>query len=263
LLLQSQAKHIFAREAFKSAVWVGAVYATPDAVEFERIIIIYDPKYSENEVWKSYRSCEENNLKDLYQCKNEHFWARVARIERICSCEEDYLNDPDQSKLERAWGRRIKIERIFEGIIGHWEDVEALFYAETLHGDFNCRVLRNLRSVYHKKAEVIYIRIKESLPLVKSLVAAAEKESTSSSKLSQQANEIAEILNYDIMDIIDVPKYLAKKMGDYSLCEYTLRQLSCGLESSQVTVWHFLYGGTDYGLSHPSAYLYLGTELED
>jgi hypothetical protein len=143
-LLQSQAKHIFTRKAFKSAVWVGVVYKS-DNVDPEwvtlNIVIVYNPNYSRNKVWMLYSSEEENHGKD-----------------------------PDQHKLERAWDRNINIRRIFEGSLGCWKDVEALFYAETLHGDFNCRVLRNLRSVHREKAEEYQTKLNKSIELVTNLI---------------------------------------------------------------------------------------------
>ncbi|KAN0067065.1 hypothetical protein V8E54_014851 [Elaphomyces granulatus] len=121
-LLQSQAKHVFTRKAFKSVVWVGINYP-PNGMDPKwalDIIIVHDPNYSEDEVWKLY-SCEENN------------WGEW---------------DPDRRKPKHAWNRKVKIERIFEGSFYCWSDVQALFHAETLHGDYNCQFLRNLRSHY-------------------------------------------------------------------------------------------------------------------
>ena len=86
--------------------------------------------------------------------------------------EENYGQDPDEHKLERAWDQKIDIRRIFEGSLDCWKDVESLFYAETLHGDFNCRVLRNLRSIHREKAEKYRTKLNESYELVTDLIAA-------------------------------------------------------------------------------------------
>ena len=186
-LLQSQAKPVFTREAFKSAVWVGVVYASSNGVGPKRaslnIVIVYNPKYSENKVW------------ELYFCEEKDMW-----------------EDPDQPKLERAWDRKVKILRIFEGSSHYWKDVEALFYAETLHGDFNCRVLRNLRSIYYEKAEEYQTMLNKSFELVTNLMA-ARKESMSSPEASQQAYEIAKILETGTMDIVRTPWRLAEILG--------------------------------------------------
>lgn len=134
-------------------MWIGVVYASSNGVDLKRasstLISIYDPKYSENKVW------------ELYPCEEKDMW-----------------EDPDQPKLERAWDRKVKILRIFEGSLRYWKDVEALFYAETLHGDFNCRVLRNLRSIHYEKAEEYQTMLNKSFELVTNLMA-ARKESMS------------------------------------------------------------------------------------
>ena len=127
-------------------MWVGVNYPVwvPDDVAPKRaalnIIIVYDPNYSEDKVWKLY------------------------------PCEENDGEDPDRPKLKRAWDRKVKIQRIFEGSFCYWEDVEALFYAETLHGDFNCLFLQNLRSYYLGKAEEYQTKLNKSIELVTNLI---------------------------------------------------------------------------------------------
>jgi hypothetical protein len=172
-LLQSQAKHVFTREAFKSAVWVGAAYdPDSDDMDFQWIVIVYDPDYSEDEVWELYRSCEQ--------------WSE----------------DPDRPKLKHAWGRRVKIRRIFQEPLRHWEDVEALFHAETLHGDFDCQVLQTLRSLYYEKAIEYHLKLSKSMALVENLMAG-------STEACKQAHKIGKILEGDTMDIMTEPKGLA------------------------------------------------------
>jgi hypothetical protein len=111
-------------------VWVGVVYASSNGVDpkgaslkFLNIVIVYDPKYSENKFW------------ELYSCQEKDMW-----------------EDPDQPKLERAWDRKVKILRIFEGSLRYWKDVEALFYAETLHGDGFCKT--SVLSIMRKRKSI-------------------------------------------------------------------------------------------------------------
>ena len=167
-------------------MWVGIDYP-PDGVDPKwalDIIIVYDPNYSEDKVWKLY-SCEENN------------WGE---------------SDPDRPKLKRAWNRKVKIQKNFEGSFYYWSDVEALFHYETLHGDFNCQFLRTLRSDYLVKAEEYQTKLDKSIELVTNL-RAAEKVSMSSPEASQQAYKIAEILEPDTMDIVKNPRNTAKTLG--------------------------------------------------
>jgi hypothetical protein len=202
-------------------MWVGVVYDwNPDndnvAPEWTtlNIVIVYNPDYSRNKVWRLYSSEEEN-----------------------------YGRDPDEHKLERAWGRKIEIRRIFEGSLGCWNDVEALFYAETLHGDFNCRVLRNLRSVHREKAEMYQTKLNESYELVTDLIAA--EKSMSSHEASQQAYKIAKILKADTMDVVHTPHALAEKLGkmgsDCPSWPETLQRLKRRLLGSQAKVELLLY----------------------
>jgi len=198
-------------------VWVGVVYKS-DNVDPEwitlNIVIVYNPNYSRNKVWMLYSSEEENHGKD-----------------------------PDQHKLERAWDRNINIRRIFEGSLGCWKDVEALFYAETLHGDFNCRVLRNLRSVHREKAEEYQTKLNKSFELVTDLMAA--EKSMSSHEASQQAYEIAKILKADTMDVVHTPHALAEELAemgsDHASWPETLQNLEMVLLGSHAKVELLLY----------------------
>jgi len=203
-------------------MWVGVVYNyglnNYDSVAPEwttlHIVIVYNPDYSQSKVWRTYSS-EEGN----------------------------YDEDPDEHRLKRAWDRKIDIRRIFEGSLDCWKDVESLFYAETLHGDFNCRVLRNLRSVHREKAEKYRTMLNESYELVTDLIAA--EKSMSSHEASQQAYKIAKILKADTMDIIQTPHELAESLGemgsDCPLWPETLQTLKRRLFGGQAKVELLLY----------------------
>jgi hypothetical protein len=191
--LRRQAAHVFAKKAFKHATWVGVFYRPHQGVHPENtrlnIVIFFDPNYSPNKIW------------DLY------------------ADEVDvWMEDPDQPKLERAWDRRVTISRIFEGSLHSWDDVEALFYAETLYGNFNHPVLRQLRFTYYERAKEYQTKLDESFLLVDNL-RDAEKQSIGSPEASQQASEIANILKADtvyepLQHLLGIPRRYAKYLEE-------------------------------------------------
>jgi len=184
-LLRSQAAPVFRRKAFRHAVWVGICYdslfgprATLPKLSPVEIVIFYDPKYSEDQIWDSY-SCEPE--------------------------EDGFHEDPDKPKLKRAWGRKVKIWRVFEGALRSYKDFERVFQAgaQTLHGNFNNSSLQKFRSTYYQKAEEYCKKLKESVDRL----SIAEESIKSGSEASQHAHQIAEILKFDIKDPL---RYLVK-----------------------------------------------------
>jgi hypothetical protein len=177
-------------------MWVGILYAKytqdmlPKPLPLD-IVIFYDPTYSEKQIWDSKKSCE-----DIY-----------------------WPDDTDESKLERAWDRQVNMSRIYEGTLLSWKDVEAVFHAETLYGDFNNPVLQNLRSFYCTKVKECQKYIDESVPLVENLRIARESiMSGSELEISQQAYKIASILEADTCSplgfLLDDPRECAKRLGE-------------------------------------------------
>jgi hypothetical protein len=144
-ILQSKAKEVLTREAFKHVVWVGVLYSShtlssrPKPLPLD-LVIFHDPKYSEEQIWNLYGSCGEVP------------W-----------------EDPDQSKFERAWNQKVNISKNFEGNFRYWNDVEATFYAETLYGHYNQPALQNLRSVYYQNVKECLKNLSESVELVRNL----------------------------------------------------------------------------------------------
>jgi hypothetical protein len=222
LELQSQAEQVFGREAFKHVMWVGIHYSKltrdmlPKPFPLD-IVIFYDPRYPENQIWESYKSCEGIHLSE----------------------------DPDKSKLERAWGRMVRILRIYEGTLLHWNDVEAVFHAETLYGDFNNPVLRNFRSFYCHKINECQRILGESALLVENL--RISKESMSSSEVSQQAYRIAGILATDtwspLLHLVELPRGRAEILWKTSSHDpawpESLKNLSDRLFYSKALAGHY------------------------
>ena len=63
-LLRRQAAKVFSREVFKHVVWVG-VFGESSKVQRGvaiDVVIFYDPKYSEQQIWDWYASCEETEM---------------------------------------------------------------------------------------------------------------------------------------------------------------------------------------------------------
>src|SRR5205814_7185285 len=168
-VLGSQAAHVFGREAFKLAVWVGVFGSFSRGKQRETsdvdIVIFYNPDYSEKQVWEWYSRCEKNP------------WG----------------TDPDEPKLERVWGRKIDTVRIFAGALRYEKDVEAILHAQTIYGDFNNPVLRTIRSSYYQKVEEYQKKINDSEALVK----IAKKSTNSSITYSQYAYQVANTFDSD------------------------------------------------------------------
>jgi len=153
------------------------------------IVIFYDPKYSEDEIWDSY-SCEPK--------------------------EDGFAEDPDRPKLKRAWGRKVKIWRVFEGALRYYEDFERVFQAgaQTLYGDFNNSNLQKFRSTCYQKVEEYRKKLKESVDRL----SIAKESIKSGSEASQHAHQIAEILKFDIEDplhyLVKTSHRRAKALGE-------------------------------------------------
>jgi hypothetical protein len=225
--LRRQAAHVFARKAFKhvKCIWVGVFYypyegAHPGKTSLN-IVIYYDPNYSGEEIW------------DLY-IAGEDIW------------EEDL----DELKLERAWDRRVRISRVFEGSLEWWWDVEALFYSETVYGDFNHPILRKLRSVYYQGMKEYQLKLNESIPLVKNLMD-AERQSVGRHEASQQAYKIANILKADTVygplhdHLFDSPRRLADRLWEIGSHDptwpETLQTLCRCLTKNKIDVKNIIY----------------------
>ena len=190
-ILQSEAKGVLTREAFKHVVWVGILYSSNTLSSRLNplplnLVIFHNPKYSEEQIWHLYGSCGEVP------------WA-----------------DPDQSKFERAWDRKVNISRIFEGDFRYWNDVEAAFYAETLYGHYNHPALQNLRSVYYQHVKESLKNLSESVELVRNLRMA--KGSLRSSEASQQVSKVASILGANVCvplrGLVQTPREHAEELG--------------------------------------------------
>jgi hypothetical protein len=191
--LRRQAAHVFARKAFKYVKWVGVFYDPDQGPHPEKtrlkIFIFYDPTLNPDKIWDLY--AEELDI---------------------------WREDPDQPKLDRAWNRVVEISRIFEGTLHSWDEVEALFYAETLYGNANHPVLRQLRSTYYIKAKEYHTKLNESYPLALNLEE-AEMQSISTSEASQRASEIANILKVDVVSkplqhILGAPRRYAEYLEE-------------------------------------------------
>jgi hypothetical protein len=142
--LGPKAAPVFQRKEFKKyAVWVGIYgHFTSRISPSERgtidVVIFYDSKVSEDEVWDWYLHCDKSAL----------------------------LDDPEEFKLALVWGRKARATRIFEGTLCRIRDLEGIFYGQTIYGDFNNPALRDLRSFYHRRLEEFSKRVKECMEIV-------------------------------------------------------------------------------------------------
>jgi hypothetical protein len=93
-----------------------------------------------------------------------------------------------------------------------------LFYAETLYGNFNHPVLRQLRFTCYERAKEYQTKLNEAFLLVGKHWD-AEKQSIGSPEASQQASEIANILKADtvykpLRHLLDAPRQYAEYLEE-------------------------------------------------
>ncbi|KAN0070045.1 hypothetical protein V8E54_011626 [Elaphomyces granulatus] len=159
LLRRQAAKAFLSREVFKRVVWVG-VFGNASKVQRGvaiDVVIFYDPKYSEQQIWDWYASCKEDMNRD----------------------------DPDESKLLRVWGRKINIcSKDLRWHLGHptLEDVKALLLAWTVYGNPVDKTLDKIRSSCFRKVEKYQKKLSECESL-----AYAVKESEDGSNVCKKS----------------------------------------------------------------------------
>jgi hypothetical protein len=137
--LASKAAPVFHREGFKKyAMWAGIFgplsYSVPAVKCSVDVVIFYNPKISESEVWDNY-----------YRDVDEYDW----------------LKEPDEPKLTQVWNRKVGVLRIIEGTLYCRDHIKAIFQAQTIYGDFNNPAFQKLRSFYYGQLEKRWKRVKE------------------------------------------------------------------------------------------------------